>query len=492
MVQVLVVGAGPVGLTMAAELARWGVTVRIVDKAAAATDKSKALVVWPRTLELLDRMGCAQAFLATGFKSPGANITGGARRLARVPFGIVDSPFPYALMIAQSETERLMTEHLAGLGITVERSVELLSMSQDDRSVTSVLRHPDGREETLRTDWLAGCDGAHSGVRKALGKPFSGHALDSDWVLADLHLAGWPLPPDELGIFFHADGVLATFPIGGDRHRVVADIGPAVGERRPDPDLAAIQGVLDRRGPAGVRAHDPIWLSAFRINERKVADYRQDRVFLAGDAAHIHSPAGGQGMNTGMQDAINLAWKLALVCRGEAGDGGPLLASYSAERSAVGEQVLANAGRLTKMALLRNPVLQAVRNTAVGLLARLKPVQMLFASRLAELDIAYPGSPLTGPGGGARLRPGRAGPPERTPRFQLAGQIEPAALDQLQRQFPTLLHSQAAPATGTGLLLVRPDGYVALAGTDRAAIEAYLGRLAPREAAMPSYAAAAT
>src|SRR5262249_14718643 len=271
--------------------------------------------------------------------------------------------FPYALMIAQSETERVLEEQLAARGVTVERSVEMTGFADKGTAVGGTLKKADGSSETLTADWLAGCGGAHSTARHGLALAFEGSTMDSDWWLADGHIAGLE-PKDKLHIFWHRDGILAFFPIVGDRWRVIGDLGVATGStHRADPTVEEINAMLKQRATPGVTFSNPIWLSAFRINERKVKDYRKGRVFLAGDAAHIHSQAGGQGMNTGMQDAFNLAWKLALVIEGSARPS--LLDSYSPERSAVGDRVLKNAGRLTEAAILRNPLLQSIRNTVV-------------------------------------------------------------------------------------------------------------------------------
>ncbi len=468
--EVLVVGAGPVGLTMAAELARYGARVRIVDRAAGRTDKSKALVLWSRSLELIDRMGCGPSFVAAGFKVNAATIMAGGRQVAHVSFGGVPTPHAYALMLPQSETERLMEAHLNALGVQVERRVELLRFAPGADRVGATLGHADGREEALEAAWLVGCDGAHSTVRHGLGMAFEGESLPSDWVLADLHLAGVPGAADELAMFWHAEGALALFPIAPGRYRMIADVGKAHGEaHRADPTLAEVQALLDRRGPGGIVASSPVWLSAFRINERKVADYRAGRVFLAGDAAHVHSPAGGQGMNTGIQDACNLAWKLALVCRGKPAE--PLLGSYSAERSAVGRQVLADAGRMTAMAVLKGGVRQEVRNLAASLLFGLAPVRRAMANKLTELSIGYPRGPLTrggrhapaSPAAGARApvtdpdRPVGAG---ATPCFALFAPECPEAAA-LIADHPDLLERRPRPPFGAGgLWLVRPDGYV--------------------------------
>lgn len=480
--QVLVVGAGPVGLTMAAELARYGVAVRIVDKAAQRTDKSKALVLWSRTLELLDRAACGDAFVAAGHKVNAANVIAGDKLIGHVGFADVDSPHPYALMLPQSETERLLEAHLAGLGVAVERRVEIVGLTEADAGadaapgVSAILRHADGRQESLRTDWLIGCDGAHSTVRHALGLEFEGETLNTDWILADIHLSGPRLSDSELAAYWHEDGVLAVFPISSGRYRIIADLGRSVGAPPADPTLEQVQALVDRRGPGGLRLSDPVWVSAFRINERKVARYRSGRVFVAGDAAHVHSPAGGQGMNTGMQDAFNLSWKLALVCRGVcAAD--RLLDSYSLERSAVGAQVLAAAGRLTALGVMRNHTAQTVRNLLGGFLFGLAPVRRAMANTLAEVSIGYAHSPLNGP---RTHGPGGPAPGERVP--PIGGQIPVGAGDaprfalfapsgdavaRLIRDHRDLLEPAVRPPLGgDGMWLVRPDGYAALAARD--------------------------
>jgi 2-polyprenyl-6-methoxyphenol hydroxylase-like FAD-dependent oxidoreductase len=497
---VLIVGAGPVGLTLAAELARYGVAVRIIDKVAVPTEKSRAVVVWGRTLELLDRMGCAEGFVAAGIKAGAAHLI--ARRdrdgqQIRIDFGLLTNPFPYALMLPQSETERLLTEHLSSFGIGIERSVELIQLRQNESGVEADLRHGDGRIETLRTDWLAGCDGAHSNVRKLIGQKFSGHTFPTEWLMADLNLQGLPTPPGEPALFFHADGILALFPIGADNlYRLAANLGPALEEGRGrDVSLAEIQALLTRRGPAGLLATQTSWHATFRINERQVEAYRDGRVFLVGDAAHIHSPAGGQGMNTGMQDAVNLAWKLALVWRGEialATGGQRLLDSYDGERRTAGTQALRVAGRMTYLGLIKHPLAQALRNRIARLLMRRKAVQHVLARQLSGLTVRYRSSYLNGFGTGRDRHP-RAGDrfpmtvqsagADRQPRFQLAGEISAAEARRLAGLFPQLLHPEIATPPGGlpagRLWLLRPDGYVALAtmAGDGAGVAHYLARL---------------
>jgi 2-polyprenyl-6-methoxyphenol hydroxylase-like FAD-dependent oxidoreductase len=412
----LVIGAGPVGLTLAAHLHRHGLACRIVDRSPTPTDKSKALVLWGRSLEMFDDLGIVGDFLSAGRCLNAATLHGGGRQLVRIAIEPPDTEYPRPLMLAQSETERLLREHLQRVGITVERPVELTDFTDHGDHVVALLRHGDGHEESVRCDRLLGCDGAHSTVRKKLGLEFTGEAEPNDWILADCRVEG-PIPQDELSLFWHDRGVLAFFPFA-DRCRIIADMGLAHGLDHPsDPSLDEVQAIVNERGPAGVRLTDPHWLAGFRIHERKVADYRRGRAFLAGDAAHIHSPAGGQGMNTGMQDAWNLAWKLALVQSGRARPA--LLDSYSQERGEVGEMVLRNAGRLTRVATVRNPLLQFARNHLVGLLGHLTAFRKNFVRTLSEMTVHYPHSPLNAESGGPGWDSAGIHPGDRLPDTRL-------------------------------------------------------------------------
>lgn len=468
--QVLIVGAGPVGLTMAAELVRYGLPVRIIDKAAQRTDKSKALVLWSRTLELLDSAGCAEPFIEAGHKVLAANIIAANKLLAHVSFAEVKSPYPYALMLPQSDTERLLEAHLNRLGVQVERQVELTGFEANVASVQATLRSASGAEESLDVPWMIGCDGAHSAVRHGLGISFVGDTLQSDWILADIHLKAFPFPASEIATYWHEKGVLAVFPISPGRYRVVADRTQSTEEHPPNPGMDEVQSILDQRGPSGLVASDPVWLSSFRINERKVADYRSGRVFLAGDAAHIHSPAGGQGMNTGMQDAFNLAWKLAMVCRGLGAEN--LLDSYSIERSAVGERVLANASRFTALATLRNQAAQIVRNLVGHFMLGLAPVRAAIVNDMTEVSVGYEQSPLNGsaahdihgPAPGARMMPIAGEAPfgaGDTPRWTLLSASREAVSGLIESFGDVLQTAVMPPPDNSGVWLVRPDGYVA-------------------------------
>ncbi len=321
-----------------------------------------------------------------------------------------------------------------------------------------------------------------SAVRHGLAAPFTGETMNSDWILADVHMTGYPYPESEASVYWHRDGAFVIFPISPGRYRVIADLPPSGAEHPPTPTLDETQAMIDRRGPGGLKAYDPIWLAGFRINGRKVANYRFGRVFLAGDAAHVHSPAGGQGMNTGMQDAFNLAWKLALTIQTKCGE--RLLDSYSPERSGVGDEVLKNAGRLTEVATMKNPVAQTLRNIAGHIMLGLSPVRHAVAETMSEVTIGYPKSPLNGPGqGGAGPKPGeRIAPVDgqmsvgsgAAPLFALFAE-KTAATAELVTKFSGLLDPEIRPPLNNGgFWLVRPDGYVACSSREAEVIGGYL------------------
>jgi 2-polyprenyl-6-methoxyphenol hydroxylase-like FAD-dependent oxidoreductase len=450
-------------------------------------------VLWSRTLELLDRTGCTSDFVAAGHKVLAANIVAGRQLMAHVDFTGVDSPHPYALTIPQSDTERLLEEQLGRLGVRPERRIEVTGFAQGTHGVTETVRNETEFEEVIESSWLIGCDGARSVVRHGLGLPFDGDTMQTDWILADLHLSGYPLPVTEMATYWHEDGVLLRIPLSATRFRVIADLGPSSGGSPVTPTLDQVQAIIDRRGPSGMTAADPIWLSGFHINERKVSNYRSGRVFVAGDAAHVHSPVGGQGMNTGMQDAFNLAWKLALVCKGEAAE--TLLDSYSVERSAVGDQVLKAAGRLTMVATMRNHIAQAVRNLFGRLLLGLNPVRKAMVNNITEIPIGYDHSPLNGASvpnavcaPGHRLAPvaGQiaAGSGDK-PRFAVfAASSEDVRA--LAGSIPDLVDSTIRPPVDAGtIVLARADGYVACVAKagDVDAMGRYLGAIAVTEKA---------
>jgi 2-polyprenyl-6-methoxyphenol hydroxylase-like FAD-dependent oxidoreductase len=392
-IEALVVGAGPIGLVMACELARHRTACRIIDMAPAVTTLSKAIAIQSRTLEVFEQMGIVQEALNRGLKAQSVNFYAEGRHLAQLSLAELKSPYPFLVDLAQSETEGILDRHLESLGVQVERQVELLGFTQQGDAVTARLRHADGNEEAVTTSWLIGCDGAHSTTRHLLGMPFSGEAFPKSFALADVRLH-WSLPDNELHFFLHPDGVLTAFPLPGGRYRLIVETAADAAQgNQPTPTLEDFQRYFDERGPRGTIVSDPVWMAPFRINSRKVERYRQGRVFLAGDAAHIHSPAGGQGMNTGMQDAYNLAWKLALVNAGRAAPS--LLDTYDDERSPVAQAVLRQTDALLKMATLKTPISQHLRTLLLPFLAQQEVVQQRMREQIAELDINYRKSPLT-------------------------------------------------------------------------------------------------
>jgi 2-polyprenyl-6-methoxyphenol hydroxylase-like FAD-dependent oxidoreductase len=494
---VLIAGAGPVGLTMASELTRFGLSVRIVDKNTQHTDKSKAIVLWARTMELLNRMApnCADRFIAAGLKTESVNIRSGKETIGHVNMTEVDSKYKFVLMIPQSETERILEEHLAGLSVKVERQTELIDFKQTADRISYVLKHADGAEETGEASWLIGADGAHSIVRHKLNKEFHGSTLLSDWLLTDIHLTGVQGPP-AINLYWHAHGITAIFPLEGTRHRIIANIGESsgpIGEgNRPAPTVEDIQSLLNDRGLGQIRAGEALWLSNFSINERMVDDYRTGRAFVAGDAAHVHSPAGGQGMNTGMQDAFNLTWKLALVARGICPPE-PLLASYSAERNPIAKLLLEFTTRATQAALLKGGVKQYIRNHVASLVLGFSPVTHTMANVLSEISIGYSDSPLNAhtPRPSDGLKPGKRAPIREneppvghgnTPRFALFAEAGNMPAGLLEKYSSLLEPAARAPFASDSLVVVRPDGYVALStkSGDWNAVETYLSRLLPK------------
>jgi 2-polyprenyl-6-methoxyphenol hydroxylase-like FAD-dependent oxidoreductase len=390
---VLVVGAGPTGLTLACELARRGIRPRIIDERFEPSQQSRAFGVHARTMELFDAMGAIQPLLARGNPAQGLSLYSRGQRIANIPmYGQIPSKYPFILIVAQSETERVLTEHLTGLGVAIERSTALLGFEQDEHGVTAELRLPDGTGQTVRCRYLVGCDGAHSAVRKRLGIEFEGAPYPNQWLLADLDL-DWDYPQRELAVFTHPRGVIAYFPLAGQRGRVIFQL-PETGldDDLGEPTLDDVRRLLTERELPFRDLRDAIWMSYFRLHHRLAARFRDRRVFLAGDAGHIHSPVGGQGMNIGIQDAYNLAWKLALVLHGHAGE--RLLASYEVERRRVDEGVVDFTHRATTMVMLRSPILQALLNAVVRVATRLDAVQERMLALVSQIEHHYRASPI--------------------------------------------------------------------------------------------------
>jgi 2-polyprenyl-6-methoxyphenol hydroxylase-like FAD-dependent oxidoreductase len=393
LVEVLIVGAGPTGLTLACELARRGAAFRIIDKAAEPSPFSRAIGIQARTLEIFDDMGIAERAVRAGLPLHGVAMYVGGRQLAKAAFAELDTPYPFLLSIPQSETERILTEQLQRLGGSIERGVELIDLVQHEARAELRLRASDGSEGALSARWVVGADGAHSSVRRLIGLELEG-ATEEHFLLADLRVA-WDMPRDRITTYFSEAGLFACFPLPGERWRLMAtapEDGPA--EPAEQPTLAELQSLTDERSAIPGQLSDPSWLARFRVHRGRVKSYRVGCVFLAGDAAHVHSAAGGQGLNTGIQDAHNLGWKLALVSEGR---GQPeLLDSYHTERHAVGVALLRGTDFEDRAPRLEHPIVRAIRDRVSSFLSALEVVQHRITRSVAELDLSYRGSPIVG------------------------------------------------------------------------------------------------
>jgi 2-polyprenyl-6-methoxyphenol hydroxylase-like FAD-dependent oxidoreductase len=459
---VLVVGAGPVGLVAASELARRGVRVRVIDKLTQPTDQSRAIAVHARSLDMYDRMGIVDEMLSTGIKAFAMQMHAGPKELFRVPLADVDSAFPFTLTTAQTETERVLGRHLESLGITVERGIELVALNQDGDAARVTLRRQDGSTEQFSASWVIGADGGHSTVRKMVGTKLAGSFVGERFLLGDVDCEH-SLDLDSMHTVLAPEGTVVILPMQDGRMRILAALGDAPGTPlNLNPTQDELQSILDQRvgGIQVLRSH---WLTAFEIHHARVPAYRFGRVFLAGDAAHIHSPAGGQGMNTGMQDVFNLAWKLAAVIKGDAGE--TLLNSYEVERIPVADGVITFTDRLTKAGTLSG-VPRRIRDVALQALSHVPAVRRFMAETVEEVNISYRKSPIAV---GRRLRHAKI----------VAGDHLPHIADEaLQKQLSaacgaqghvvlTVASSRVAPAAGGGQVqvLVAADD-VPVAGYD--------------------------
>ncbi len=477
---VLIVGAGPSGLTIGAELARHGVTCRIIDKALAPSVKSKAIVVQARTLEIFSLMQLADEFVAAGHPIHAVNIYSNGKRIIHLGFDELDSAYPYLLTLAQPETERILGDRLRQLGVAVERGVELLSMSQDAEKATVELRHADGHTERTRIDWIVGCDGAHSTVRRALDIPFEGHTFEQQFVLADVHVDS-SLSDDEAHIFSQHGDICAIFPLSGGRYRIIADNPPA-SLAAHEPTLDECQAMVTARVQVPAELSDPEWITNFRINSRLVRQLRSRRVFLAGDAAHIHSPAGGQGMNTGIGDVINLAWKLAAVLGGRAPDS--LLDSYEAERIGFARRLVATTDRAFSIATADGALADILRTRIAPMVlsnvVRIEVAREFLFRMVSQITLNYRDGPLSA-GKAGRVHGG-----DRLPWAPVEGEDNFASLAAMVWQvhvygaasealvewcgnsglplhvFAWRPEHETAGLTQNALYLLRPDSYVAL------------------------------
>jgi 2-polyprenyl-6-methoxyphenol hydroxylase-like FAD-dependent oxidoreductase len=371
---VLIVGAGPAGLTLAVGLAQQGRLITVVDGQAASDHTSRAAVVHARTLEVLEPYGVTDRLVGQGIQAPRFTIRDRDRILVPVAFNDLPTAYPYSLMVSQAVTEAVLLQRLTELGGHVLRPYTVTSLERDDAGVTATFS--DGGR--IRAAFVVGADGMHSTVREQAGIGFIGGEYAESFTLADVRLSGG-VPDNEAVLYFSPAGLVVVAPLPGGIHRIVATVKDAP----PHPDLAFVQHLLDTRGPAAhrVTVHEVVWGSRFRIHHRVADSYRAGRILLAGDAAHVHSPAGGQGMNVGITDAVALAASLGAVLDGGSTD---LLDDYTATRRPVAQQVVTLADRLTRLATI-NRRLRPVRNLALGLIARSPTFRRGLAIRLSGL-----------------------------------------------------------------------------------------------------------
>jgi 2-polyprenyl-6-methoxyphenol hydroxylase-like FAD-dependent oxidoreductase len=513
---VLVVGAGPTGLMLANQLGRRGVRALIVDRHSGPAQQSRAMAVQARTLEIYSKLGIAERALELGRRGNAANMWAEGKWSARIPLGDIGksiSPFPFVLMLGQDDNEHIMGDHLRNWNMAVQWNTELTALRQEPGHVTATLKQPDGSTRKITAAYVAGCDGGRSAVRELSGITFPGAPYEHVFFVADTEATG-PMVPEELNVYLWRDGFHLFFPMRGrDRWRVIG-ILPRKLRGRDDVTFEELAPDIRQEAGANLVFKQCSWFSTYRIHHRAAEKFRDRRGFLLGDAAHVHSPAGGQGMNTGLQDAYNLGWKLALVVKGHADEA--LLDTYETERIPVARRLLSTTDQAF-MLVVSDSWLAALFRTRI--LARIVAFAMTFerAQKLAfrtisQTGISYRESPLSKTLPGVPEGAPRAG--DRFPWLRLRFQASGPAEDLFQKLDDTcfnlvvigqpaegvsapagLLRTVVIPAdnanagelaragiAGACFYLLRPDGHVGLAGTrlDDGAVIQYLSEIGIR------------
>ena len=509
---VLIVGAGPTGLMLANQLARRGVKPRIIDRHSGPAQQSRAMAVQARTMEIYSKMGIIDKALSLGERATGANMWANGRWTARIPVGDIGqsmSPFPFVLMLGQDDNELIMGEKLRDYGVAVEWNTELTAIEQHPDHVDVTLKLPDGSTSNIKATWVAGCDGSRSPVRELSGIKFPGAPYEQTFFVADTEATG-SMKPGELNVYLWKDGFHLFFPMRGKDGWRVIGILPKDLRQRDELTFEDVVPAIQQEAGTNLNFKACHWFSTYRIYHRAAERFRDRRCFLLGDAAHIHSPAGAQGMNTGLQDAYNLAWKVALVVQGRAD--AALLDTYEQERIPVAKRLLETTDRAFQLivsdgwlgSLFRTRILANVAARAM----KFERVRKLAFRTIAQIGISYPASTLSQAISGLPKDAPAAG--DRFPWMRLKFAANDTAEDLFERlddrkfnllvigqspiapqtldDFGDLLriHTAADPANTAelarakvpqrSLYLLRPDGHVGLCGTsfDAATIKRYL------------------
>ena len=515
---VLVVGAGPTGLMCANQLARHGIRVKIIDRHAGPALQTRALGVQARTLEIYSKLGIVERALKLGKPSTGAVLWAQGRKMARVPLaatGQQTTPYPYILMLGQDDNERIMGDNLQKLGVAVQWNTELIGLAQEPGVITATLKPVDGAAQNIQVPWVAGCDGARSAVRKLSNITFPGAPYEHVFFVADVEMTG-RMVPDEVNVYLWRSGFHLLFPMRGGDHWRIVGILPSDMRDKSNIDFEMVIPSLRSEAGAELSFKKCSWFSTYRISHRCASRFRDRRCFLLGDAAHIHSPVGAQGMNTGLQDAYNLSWKLALVIKGQARD--QLLDTYEEERIPVALRLLNTTDRAFNMivsvnwfaGLFRTQILARFAAFALGL----KPIQRFAFHTVSQIGIRYRRSPLSKTMDGLPASAPRAG--DRFPWLKLKLKPDGSVEDLFQllddKRFNLILIDQPSATSGTlgldhlintyeissefengaelasqniphpSFYLLRPDGHIGLCGPlwEPASVKSYISQLSPR------------
>jgi 2-polyprenyl-6-methoxyphenol hydroxylase-like FAD-dependent oxidoreductase len=498
---VLVVGAGPTGLMLANQLARRGISPLIIDRHAGPARETRALGVQARTLEIYQKLGVVARALELGKVGTGANLWADGKLRGHVPLGDAGravSPFPYILILGQDDNERILGENLGKLGVPIRWNTELVALEQRADRATATLKQPDGSTQTLDAAWVAGCDGSRSAVRELNGIAFPGAPYEHVFFVADVVMTG-TMVPDEVNVYLWKSGFHLFFPMRGTDHWRIVGIVPR--ELRDRASITFDDIAPSVRGEAGssLAFESCSWFSTYRIHHRAAASFQDRRCFVLGDAAHVHSPVGAQGMNTGLQDAYNLAWKLALVIAGKAD--ASLVESYAAERMPIAEWLLRNTDRGFRLVVSDSPIAGLLRTEVLARVASIamsfKSVQARAFRTVSQTGVHYRGGPLSRATDALPKSAPQAG--DRFPWLKLALGTDASILDLYETlddlHFHLFVFGQTAridvppnvralmtvhavrdqAANGAELAragipqpsfyLVRPDGYIGLCGT---------------------------